>query len=656
MALTFYRVKQLLDAAKAQIRSAITSVGTEDGSDLSLIIQVAARLFQGHQVGAKYVYDQQLPSTADATSRDRMVGYHGLSLEKAATKARGLLLLSGKVDTRVAAGTVISFPAACFADGLARSYTLLEDAAFRAAAEAWIATIHAGSNEWKLRISRNSGVGLFGLQEKEAVRIKYAAGATDYVFAGIRRVSQDQTVEVYSPLPSKPVAAQTVFNTWTVNAETHTGVAVAAECTVAGKSGNAGQGTTNYSYVPSPITAPSTKVSGTAMVIEMAGGGDAIVGTDADDARQIRLLEDTAAGFPGLGNMAHWRELAIACPDVDVDDAVVYQHARGPGTIDIVAIGRKQRMVPTSFPEARTDFTHGLNGRRIGEVQAARIEAWCKAKASYHDDIKVRSVEYEYLGEDQVEDVWNSNEFFRSTPCLRLEITPQDGYGPDCGVAWTPINPHTDYTTNGNVRLYPSTTATGLSTDFVDDSLEPGQRVWVQLKTVAQPGTGLDSLGAPMLVLVTTIKSIDRRRLFVTVADLDGADGGDAVNNTGLGIYYGAQILAWGPAGPLTQPVIDAVYDYYDALGPGGYLDTPKDPTYVRQFQAAVSAVAVHPGRALSRWPPEARRWAGGFRLNELWQHLMAIKGVKSVGSGFHDFDPLPFHTLASRGLTPRYV
>jgi uncharacterized phage protein gp47/JayE len=653
MALTFYKIKQLLDAAKAELRGAIAGIGTEDGSDGSLLLQIAARLLQGGQVAAKHVYDQLLPSTADASNRDRMADYYGLSFEKAATPARGLLLLTGWTGTNVAAGTVVSFPAACFADGVARSYRLLEDASIRDSAEEWAATIFAGSNEWKMRVAHASQppYGLHGIEPKEAVRVRYGAGDDDFVLTAIRRVNPlDQTIELYSPLPSRPVAAQTVVNTWVIESQPHGGVVVAAECVVAGKIGNAGQGRTGFTFVPH-----SDSVSvGEALIIEMAGGGDAVVGTDADEARQVRLIEDTAAGFPSLGNMAHWRELAIQCPDVDIDDAVVYQHARGPGTIDIVAIGRSGRMNPASFPGARTDFTHGFNGRRIGEVQAARIEAWCKSKASYHDDIKVRSVEYEYLGEDQVEDVWNSTEFFRSTPCLNLEIAPQEGYGPDCGVALAPINPHTDRESNGNVRLYPSTnTGTGLATDFVDASLAPGQRVWVQLKTVSQPLTGLNSIGAPMITVVTTITSVDRGRLFVTVPDLDKADGGAG---SSFGVYFGAYILAWGPAGPLTQPIIDAVYDYYDQLGPGGYLEPPKDPTYVRQFQPAVSAVAVHPGLSLSRWPPEGRRWAGGFRLNELWSRFMAIKGVKSVGSGFHEFDPLPFHTLALRGVTPRYV
>lgn len=654
MALRFYKIRELVDAAKAQIRGAFAGVGTEDGSDLALLPAVAAHLLQGAQVAAKHVYDQMLPSTADATNRDRMVDYQGLVLEKTATKARGLLLITGPCSSRVAAGTVIAFPASSFADGVARSYKLLEDAPFRATTDQWTATIHSGSNEWNLRVSRTAGApNLHGIEAKEVVRIKYGAGADEYALVAIRRVNPlHQTIELYSPLPSRPVATQTVVNTWVIDFETYAGVVVAAECVTPGKAGNAGQGYTGYSFLPDP-NVPNSPAIGEVQIIEMAGGGDAVVGTDADTARVMRLLEDGAAGFPALGNMAHWREIAIACPDVDVDDAVVYQHARGPGTVDIVAIGRKQRMAPSVFPEARTDFTHGLNGRRIGEVQATLVDAWCKSKASYHDDVLVRSVEYEYLGEDQDEDVWNSAEFFRSTPCLKLEITPQDGYGPDCGVTWAPINPHTDFTAGGNVKLFPSTTDTTNPAHQVDANLQPGQRVWVQLKTVAPPATGLNHIGAPMITIVTTIQSIDRGRLFVTVPDLNGADGG---SSTARGVYYGASILNWGPAGPLTQPVIDAVYDYYDQLGPGGYLNTPKDPTYVRQFQAGVSDVAIHAGLALSRWPPEGRRWAGGFRLNELWSRFMAIKGVKSVGSGFHEFDPLPFHTLALRGVTPRYV
>lgn len=633
MALSIYRIAELVAAGKAQIRSAISSVGTEDGADLSLLVNVAGKMFQVGQVAAKYVYDQILPATADATNRERMLDYAGLSLEKEATKARGLILLVGEAGTVCPAGTSITFPAASFADGVARTYVTLEDASFRAASEDYAMDILAGSTEWKLLAANVSGArNVHGAVPGEVIRISY--DGTDVTeFNSILRVShEDVSLELHRPMFAKPVAGEQIVNTWTEGAVTASGTVVAAECTVAGKAGNAAFGSVNGAASDSFLAA---------QVVDMAGGGDAVVGTDADEERQVRLIEDTAAGAPALGNMAHWREIAISCPDVDVDDAVVYQHVRGPGTVDIVCIGRTGRMVPANFAEARTDFTHGLNGRRIGTVQAAKVQAWCDTFTSYHDDVKVRSVEYEFMGEDEANDDYGDAEFFRSVTDLKITVTAQDGYGPDCGVNVAPITPYiATYAVESSTKLY----STGSTTEL-DESIAAGQRVWVRIRPTS---TGLTANRAPALTIVTTILSVDKSRIYVTVPGLAYADAEG-------GKFYQAAILDWGVAGPLTQPIIDATYDYYDQLGPGGYIDAPKDPNYVRQFETGTAEVAPYSGISLSRWPPEGRRWAGGFRGSELFARLMAIKGVKSVAMDFADFDPLPFYTLAPRSVVARY-
>jgi hypothetical protein len=590
-------------------------------------------MLQVGQVAAKHVYDQLLPSTADATNRERMLDYHGVSLEKAATKARGYILLTGDPGESVPAGTTVSFPATSFADGVARSYVTTDDASFRLDTDAYTMDIVNGSTEWRLFVANQSGAAnQHGAVAGEIIKINYSGSLSE--FNVIKRVNtEDSSIDLYFPMYAKPVAGQTLSNAWTESGDDVCGTIVAAECTVAGKSGNASRAT---------VGGGSSAAFRAAQIIEMAGGGDAIVGADSDENRQVRIIEDVAAGAPGLGNAAHWREIAMSCPDVDVEDAIVFSHARGPGTIDIVAIGRKQRMVSTSFPAARTDFTHAFNGRRIGAVQAAKVQEWCNRFASYHDDVLVRPVEYEFRGEDAGEvaenDIYGSAEFFRSVTDLRLTVTPQDGYGPDCGTAFSTQIPYL-FAPSAPSRLYPSTSSQ------VPSVIKPGQRVWVRARI---DSSGLTATRSPVITVVTTVLSVDKSNDYVTVANLAKVDG------TG-GNFYSPSILDWGPAGPLTQPVLDAVYDYYDQLGPGSYIDTPKDPGYVRQFFTGSSAVAPYSGIPLKRWPPEGRRRAGGFRSSELLAKVMAIKGVKSVTSTFADFDPLPFHTLAPRSVVARY-
>lgn len=618
MTIDVYKIRQLVDAGKAQVRSAISGVGTEEGTDHGLIQTVAAQMFHGAQVAARYVYDQILPSTADAENRDLMIDYRGVSFAKEATKACGLIIVQGATPEKtIPAGTEIEFPATSFADGVARTYVLLEDAFLKASL--WSGkTVGAGSTEWKMRVYGVGGV--LDMQPKDVFSVN-SSGSIDRLNA-IRRVNyEDMSIDMYAPHWDLPVATHAI---------THIAYAavVRAECKVAGKIGNCFENSAaNFTYLDYTD----------ARILEMGGGGDAVAAVDSDE-RVIRILEDTVAGAPSLGNDQYLRDLVLSCPNVDIDDAVVFSHARGPGTVDIVAIGRPGRIASSLQANVRNDFYFG-NFRRIGEVAAERIDAWINerdasgayVRLSYFDDVKVRSVEYDWAGESF--DEYDDADFFRSTSSLTMVVDPLTGYGPDCGE----IVEYTPYTLS-TTKLYPNA-----APDTVHSSFRVGHRVWI---TLAKLGGR-----KPFITFVTPIVSIPSDRKYVVIADILGAF--NASDGTE------PQLLEWGSAGPLTQPVIDAVFDYFADLGPGSYTETPKGPGYMRAFRTTGSVIPV-PGAPIERWPNEGRRWAAGLRESEINARVVAIKGVRAAVidrdlETTFDIDPIAMRTLALRGVKVIY-
>ena len=323
-----YSVSELLSAAKAVIRGSVSGVGTEPGTDHDLTLHAAVRLLQGGQVAARHVFDQLVPETADAANRDCMVDFYGLPLEKPATPARGLLGLLIETTTayRLPAGTDITLPETLFPDGVARTYRTLEDVDCPGTLADEVATFSVGTSIHKLRPRGETGVARFFA--RDVLRVVADDGASTWLGVARRINSDDQSIDLYAPVPG---GFRQTTNEGIARAAT--GVVVPVECTELGAIGNIGP--TIAPIMLEGVTEPSY-----AMVIEMGGGGDAVGPMDADTGRVVRLLEDTIASPPSFGNAQHWREIALSCPDVDLDDAIVYRHVRGPGTIDIVCIGR----------------------------------------------------------------------------------------------------------------------------------------------------------------------------------------------------------------------------------------------------------------------------------------------------------------------------
>lgn len=625
-----YRLEELLDRAKAAVREGITGVGTEEGSDHDLVLHAATRLLQGSQVAAAYLRDQLVPSSADADHRSALATRLGLTFERAATPARGLVALfrADGAGFQLPAGAVITFPGSAFLDGVERAYRTLEDVDAVVATPSVPVPLAVGSSLTKLRPARATGV--TGIGVRDVVRVATDVGAGEH-WAVVRRVNADDgSLDLYAPLTG---ALRNVGETVALHA---TGAVVPVEAVTAGALGNA-------PAVQAHVDLPALGAGGYAVLVESGGGGDAVGPEPLDSARVVAQLEDTIACPPGFGNDQQWRELVLSCPDVTLDDAVVYRHVRGPGTIDLVAIGPSGSLTAPSFSDAPLGFVPwGLNTRRIGEEQAARLEQWCKARASYFDDVRVRSVEWDHRGNTFAESGYPR--FLYAVSRVDVRIAAEDGYGPDAGVALDVI-PHT----RDRTRLYPARLS-----GKIDARLRPGHRVWAAVGHRTTTGRH------PFATVVTEVLSVAHDRSYATIRAVSGLAPGDPDEVFAGTDNLDLTVLRWGSAGPLTAPVVQAVFAYFDRLGPGSYPLAPKGPGYARRFGGGgVTAPVLSQG--LSRWPPEGRRWSSGLRQSELTEALLAIEGVRAVAfaglaDGLLDYDPLPLHTLALNGVLPRYA
>jgi hypothetical protein len=613
MGLVFYTLAQLRNAGKAVVRGLLTNAGTEDGTDFALWPRVAAQMLQGTQVAAQHIYEQVFPSTATAETRESMLERHGLDFTKEATKARGYLMVGNTglnmYNAQVAKGTTFEFPASAFADGKARTYVALEDAVFRPETDVWATeTAGVGNSQTKIR-GRTA-----------------ALKRGDYVLAtdggrtgrGIVRYVDDasRTFDLFHPIAVDIDDGDTLIQEVKY-------LLIKAEAQEAGVDGNAASGATAEIE-----SSDETFTHG--FVVEMGGGGDAVGEIDGDTARVIRVLEDTIACPPSNGNVQHWREIALACPDVDLDDAIVYTGVRGPGTIDIVCIGRKGQLRASGFPDTNVaHLPHGHNTRRIGEVQAAIVESWCRSKQNYYDDVRCRSVEWDRRG--CFESHYSTPSFFRTSLALGVAITPMPGYGADSGVSFG----HVPSVTNDMTRVYAD------SGSRVSSRLKVGDRVTVTLKSSV-------SNYYPVTSVTTQVIGIDYDRRFAIIPDLT------PIAMMMWPVVADARISYWTYAGPLNQLVETAIYDYFDSLGPGHYTSPALNPGY--QVDKGVTVPRFAATSSIERWPDPGRRWHGGFRKSALLAKLHAIEGVKSVtvarsdGTALVDFDPAPLQTLAFAG------
>lgn len=646
MTLRTYHIRELLAAGKAVARG-IAGIGTEYGKDTELTLHAAAHLFQGVQVAAMNVYEQLVPADADATRRDELAEDLGLTFERDASPARGLIAVTYSLATvgsfQLRAGTELTFPGTLFPDGEERTYRLLQD------------VVHGSYDTRAMKLSYGTGIhkllpkssqGTVPFADRDLLVVKPDLG-TSTMFAVVRSNDlEDFSLDLATPIQGA-IDVNPSYTDGNLIDSSHRGIVVEAECVTPGNAGNAPRAFLAVDHFPVLLGNgdPGGHINLRSMIVEMSGGGDAQGPADSDTARTTRLIEDTLACPPGLGNLQHWRELALSCPDVDLDDAVVYEHARGPGTIDIVCIGRSGSVRSTAFPDAHLAFVFGGNNQRaIGEVQAARVEAWVRARAGYFDDVRVRSMEWDWRG-----NVLHSTTaplplaFVQLASGVVISILARDGYGPDAGVALD-ITPSIRHRT----KLYAATFG-----GEVHPSLQLGQRVWVAV------GPAKADLRHAFATVVTTIQGVHSQ--YVSVPDLTALC-------PGLDALYGGELraLRWGTAGPLTQPVLDAAFAYFDQLGPGSYTEVPRGPNYAREFGS--TAVGL-PGSGVLRWPPESRRWSSSVRESELRPRLLAIRGISAVGvtseglkadgtrdTTIIDYEPAVFRTLALTGVIPKYT
>lgn len=630
----FYAIAELVRAGKALLRGgtgAVTQVGTESFTDHDLTLHAAARLLQGGQVAAAYLEAQLDPRTMDATGRDRLVSLLGIRIARPAASARGLIAFLTDLGAPyvIPAGTLVEFPAEAFADGIARSYRTLEDVDCPGPFVTSSAPLAPGSGLHKLR--PRSSTGATAYRARDLAQVKADNGTSTWLVVARSANLSDQSIDLLAPV----LGALHDTDAETVEHYT-TGVVVSAECITPGAAGNAPparMATEDTGISPAPL----------AVLLEMSGGGDEVGEASADTARTVRVIEDTIACPPGFGNVQHWREIALACPDVLLDDVVVYQHVRGLGTIDLVCIGPSGGMRAPSYPD--TDLRYvpwGNNTRVIGDVQAARVDAWCRSQASYFDDVRAHSVRWDYRGTTYAEAGYLR--FLQGVCRIDMNMTPALGYGPDAGIVLE-VTPHT----RDASKLYPASIA-----GTIPLAISPGQRVW------AAVGPSTASGQHAFATIVTEVLSVAHDRSYLTiqpVTDLLAPNHALAVPGTDV---LALKVLRWGTAGPITQPAIDAVVSYFDELGPGSYPIAPKGPGYVQRFWGAELAAPMDEP-AILRWPPEGRRWSSGLRASELRARLLEVEGIAHVRLGkladdLLDADPVPLMTLSLNGTLPRYA
>ena len=631
---TYYKLDELIARAKAFLGSGtgdVTEVGTEAFTDHDLTLHAAARLLQGSQVAAAYLEAQLDPRKMDATNRDRTVELLGIALARPATPARGLLafLTDLSAPFGIPAGTVVPFPAEAFADGVARSYRTLEDVDCPGVLSIASDPLLPGSGLHKLRPRVATGVRAYGARDLVQVQ---ADGATSSWLVVVRSANlSDQSLDLLTPVLG-------AFHGTNVETARHytTGVVVAAECVTPGETGNA---------PPARVTIEDTGITPApiALLVEMSGGGDEIGEASADATRTVSLIEDTIACPPGFGNAQHWREIALSCPDVALDDVIVYQHMRGLGTVDLVCIGPSGDARAPSYPNVNLGHVPwGNNARAIGEVQAGRVEAFCKARTAYFDEVRVHSVRWDVRGQTYAEAGYLR--FLQGVCRVDMNITPALGYGPDAGVVLE-VTPHT----RDASRLYPANI-----TSTIPLEIQPGQRVW------AAVGPSTSNGQHAFATVVTEVLSVAHDRSYLTiqpVTDLLAPNHALAVPGTDA---LELKVLRWGTAGPVTQPAVDAVFAYFDQLGPGSYPIAPKGPGYVQRFWGDELAAPMDE-QAILRWPPEGRRWSSALRASELRAMLLQVEGIEAVRLGkladdLLDCDPAPLMTLSLNGVLPRYA
>jgi hypothetical protein len=630
MGITFYKIARLIADAKAIVRGGpARGIATEPGTDTDLLMNAAARMLHGAQVSAAHIYQQLDPDTSDATRRDSLADAYGLVFERDATPARGLMAIVFDVDTVgsfvLPAGTLVELPGSLFGDGVARTYKTLEDVNHYGWFTVGTPPFGVGSSARKLRPANENGVSL--MRTRDLLRVTSNDGDATWYVAARRCNVEDQSIDLINPLSGAfEVTANEKLAGFAHN------VVVEVECVTAGAVGNAPA--VRYDELTLGQSLPVL-----VYLLEAGGGGEAVGPMDGDTARVKRLIADTIACPPGFANAQHLRELALSCPDVDLDDAIVYRGVRGAGTADIVCIGRSGSVRSSAFPDANLSFcSWGNNARRIGDAQAERVQAWVTSQLGYFEDVLVRSVEWDWRGSAYAAPT--SASFLQAINAVSVDVVALDGYGPDCGTALDVIP----------ATLSSSQLLAAVANDPIDTNLRPGQRVWVTV------GHKLSAGRLAYATVVTEILSLDSGGLYATVADVTAlGPGPDALDGSDL------VILRWGSAGRLTQGVLDAVFAYYDQLGPGTYTVAPFGPGFAKYFQPTIFTQV--PGVGESRWPPEGRSWASGVRSSELRAALMAVEGVASVeihaadGNGqLLDYDPMVFQTCALSGAIVRYT
>lgn len=615
-----YTLAELKAGFRAIIRggSYTSSLDTGPQSDSGVMGEVVSLMWQGMQVAAVYAYNQLVPATADQTNIERMQRLHGTVRTRPATKARGRLVLmdlnsASGADTEVVAGTVMTTTSFFQGEELVRNLVLTTTC--NAVLPAWTGkTVGFGSTSRCIFVRPD----VDGIAVGDVISV--GGGGVLYV----REVDYD--ADAFYPfawtgtLPAEPTAGATLT--------AERGGIAEWESDVAGLAG----------YAPPYASIDLTDYPGLqyGFVLDCGGMGDEI---PLDEAYDLKHLEDEIAGHAGHANHQHYRELALACPDVQLDDAFVYSGVRGPGSVDVVCVGRSGGFSFERAPDL--ELRHFIGGYRfIGDVAARKVAEWMKGKTPYLADVRVLAMEPDFSGPDRDDGTETTN--WNTGIEAVVYVTPMPGYEgdtfpTDTAFTFDAILPIGDETFAR--RVFDSTPA-GIRSDIA-----VGQRI-----LIAQPYIGSLTAGrAPYFSRVVTITNIDP-------VDREWFD----VDQPLFGGVTGSVSGYWFPAGPLTQPCLTAIHDMFDAMGPGSFPTRPVSVAYANELGVTAPFNDIDRQDAMVRWPPEDRRMPSSYRASEIVRAVSAVPGVRSVRvtglfGEFADYDPMPFQRLSPRGVIVVY-
>ncbi len=419
MPLETLNVDEVLDLVRGAIRGELTTATSapdlSEGGDYDRFARMLSLVFTGNQTQGIYILRQIFPQLSDGEFTMVHAAARGLQ-RLVAAKSLGRVRIIGSSDGLVqGVGSILTH-----LDGT--EYTLRANATTRT--PTWTGkTAGLGSTRSRLVVLPSTT----GMAVDDLIT---HAGAV----RAIKAVIGTFGIDLYDPLPADPTVTGAITET--------RGVVGLVEASKAGKAGNKPTGETLT------LSSPTAGITAATIVEFLGGGGD----EETIDELKRRVAAHES-GSAGGGNLEDWRQTARAPEGVRLDEAFVYPGFRGPGTIDIIAMGV-------------------TDARRVGADALELVAEHLRDSIDALADFNVFDAEH-------------------SAPKIDVDVTlkPRVGYEPD----WVG-----SFTTNGvptTTRIFVSATPVG-TIEVGDRVLVPivvgSTALLVQAKTTAVTATYVD--------------------------------------------------------------------------------------------------------------------------------------------------------------------